>query len=116
MKNPKWLREEILIALNLYFDPQRGQINPNNPKIIETSELLNKVNLKVSKTDTKKFRNPNGVSLKLSNFLAIDPNYLGVGMTSYSKLDEELFKKFQNNISGLKKEVQKIIRAEVNHP
>ena len=41
-----------------------------------------------------KFRNPNGVSLKLSNFLALDPNYSGKGMESYSKLDQEVFEEF----------------------
>lgn len=30
---------------------------------------------------------------ELSSFLALDPNYNGVGMASYSRLDKELFDK-----------------------
>lgn len=37
------------------------------------------------------------MSLKLSNFLAIDPSYGGKGMESFSKLDEEVFTEFMND-------------------
>ncbi len=62
--------------------------------------------------DEEKFRNPNGVCLKLSNFLAIDPNYAGEGMSRYSKLDLELFNKYANNLQLLKKEAS-MIRSRI---
>ena len=43
MRNPKWERDEIILTLNLYFDKNRGSLDSNNPKIIELSELLNKL-------------------------------------------------------------------------
>jgi 5-methylcytosine-specific restriction enzyme A len=97
MRNPKWHRDEIILALDLYFREDRGIITKSNEKIIELSDLLNQLPLFPNRPDAEKFRNPNGVSLKLSNFLAIDPNYDGKGMESFSKLDEEVFREFMND-------------------
>lgn len=102
MRNPKWHRDEIILALNLYFNMEPGQIHARNPEIIELSEILNKLPIHEERPDEVKFRNPNGVGLKLSNFLAIDPDYHGKGMESYSKLDKEVFDEFYNDRHGLK--------------
>lgn len=108
MRNPKWHREEIILALDLYFNPHRGPIDKNNPSIIELSSILNCLLLVDVKPDEEKFRNPNGVSLKLSNFLALDPQYQGKGMDSYSKLDRELFDEFVNDRIRLRAEAAEI--------
>ena len=79
MKNPKWHRDEIILALDLYFDKDLGSIDARNPKIIALSELLNKLPIFDYKPDQETFRNPNGVTLKLSNFKALDPYYEGKG-------------------------------------
>ena len=113
MINPRWHKSEIILALNLYFDPDRGPITSSNPNIIELSESLNKLKLPVERKDGKKFRNPNGVTIKLSNFLAIDPSYSGKGMTSFSKLDKELFFEFINKRSELKKEALEILKQVI---
>jgi 5-methylcytosine-specific restriction protein A len=97
MRNPKWHRDEIILALDLYFRQDRGAITKRNERIIELSNLLNQLPLFPNRPDEEKFRNPNGVSLKLSNFLAIDPSYGGKGMESFSKLDVEVFKEFMND-------------------
>ncbi len=102
MRNPKWERDEVILALNLYFDENRGTIESNNPKIIELSELLNQLPIHSNRPDEEKFRNPNGVTLKLGNFLALDPNYSGKGMESYSKLDEAVFNEYYENLIELR--------------
>lgn len=94
MKNPKWHRDEIILALDLYFQLEPGQIHAKNPQIIELSKTLNQLPIFEGEIDKEKFRNPNGVGLKLSNFLALDPNYPGKGMQAYSKLDREIFSEF----------------------
>ncbi|RZK38398.1 MAG: HNH endonuclease [Pedobacter sp.] len=96
MKNPKWQRDEIILALDLYFTLKPGQIHSRNPLIRELSETLNKLSHFQGKFSSENFRNPNGVSMKLSNFLAIDDNYHGKGMRSFSKQDFEIFKEFEN--------------------
>ena len=102
MRNPKWERDEVILALNLYFDENRGTIESTNSKIIELSELLNKLPIHSNRPDEERFRNPNGVTLKLGNFLALDPNYSGKGMESYSKLDEAVFSEYFENVIELR--------------
>jgi len=110
MKNPKWHRDEIILALDLYFSQDRGPIDVRNAKIISLSQTLNALPLYTYRPDQEKFRNPNGVALKLSNFLAVDPNYQGKGMTGGSKLDEKIFHEFSS-----KKEVLREIAAEIRN-
>lgn len=96
MRPPKWKRDELILALNLYFQSEPGQIHAKNPLIIELSELLNQLPIHGDKREFESFRNPNGVGLKLSNFLALDDTYTGKGMISYSNLDKEVFNEFKD--------------------
>ena len=34
MRNPKWHRDEVILALDLYFDDELGSVDASNPKII----------------------------------------------------------------------------------
>lgn len=103
MRNPKWHRDEIILALDLYFSPDRGSIDSSNPKIIAVSELLNKLPLFQDRPDKEKFRNANGVTLKLSNFKFFDPDYTGKGMSGGSELDEIIFNEFKSDKEQLRK-------------
>lgn len=40
MRNPKWHRDEIILALDLYYDKDLGSMDSGNHKIIALSELL----------------------------------------------------------------------------
>jgi 5-methylcytosine-specific restriction protein A len=108
MRNPPWQRDEVILALDLYFNNELGPIDSKNPKIIDLSNHLNRLPILSQKKNEKTFRNPNGVTLKLSNFKAIDPNYSGKGMQSHSKLDEEVFFEFNKDLDRLKKIAKEI--------
>jgi 5-methylcytosine-specific restriction protein A len=108
MRNPKWHRDEAILALDLYFDKNIGSMNSNNPKIVALSELLNRLPIHLHKPDQQKFRNPNGVVMKLANFKALDPNYQGKGLASYSKLEKAVFEEFCSDIERLHKIANKI--------
>lgn len=108
MRNPKWHRDEIILALDLNSRLEPGKINSSNPDIEELSVILNRLPIHELRPDEAKFRNPNGVSLKLSNFLAIDPTYSGKGMQSFSKLDEKVFKEFESDTERLHKLARRI--------
>lgn len=97
MKNPKWHRDELILALDLYFKLKPGQIHARNPEIIKLSDILNRLPIHIEKPDAIRFRNANGVGLKLSNFLAVDPSYGDKGMAAYAKLDKEVFDEFKDN-------------------
>jgi len=111
MRNPKWHRDEIILALDLYFSKERGPIDDKNKKIIEVSKIINKLPLFPDRPDKEKFRNANGVTLKLSNFLHFDPDYNGTGMKGGSKLDREVFEEYYSQREKLKsiaEEIKKI--------
>jgi 5-methylcytosine-specific restriction protein A len=112
MRNPSWHRDEIILALDLYFSPNRGSIDKNNPKIIELSKTLNALPLFPKRPDEERFRNPNGVTYKLSNFLPFDDNYKGKGMTNGSKLDEMIFHEFstqKERLHSIASEIREIL-------
>ncbi|MCC8173648.1 MAG: HNH endonuclease [Odoribacter sp.] len=109
MRSRKWDRDEIILALDLYFDKDIGVMSSSNPKIIELSDTLNRLPQNKGQRELNpKFRNPNGVQLKLSNFKAIDPSYSGTGMSSYSREDERVFNEFYLNRERLKKTARRI--------
>ena len=109
MKNPKWTREELILALDLYFRCPPLKTNQDNPEIIALSELLNSLSLHPQRSEYEKFRNPNGVYMKLGNFLRFDPDYSGKGLEAGGKLEEEIWNEFSSNKDKLKKAVQAII-------
>ncbi|SHE53365.1 5-methylcytosine-specific restriction enzyme A [Arenibacter palladensis] len=113
MRNPKWHRDEIILALDLYFKIEPGQIHTKNPEVIALSEVLNKLPIHEERPDVLKFRNQNGVSLKLSNFLAIDPDSRRKGMQAHSRLDKEIFEEFVNGKTELSK-IANQIKSTVN--
>lgn len=101
MRNPKWHRDEIILALDLYFRMDSSKMTSSHPDIIELSELLNRLPIHDIRPDEVKFRNPNGVNLKLNNFKAFDPTYKGTGMQNYGKLDKIVFEEFASDTDRL---------------
>ncbi|SEA52783.1 hypothetical protein [Pedobacter hartonius] len=114
-RNPKWNRDEIILALDLYFRIRPGQIHSSNPEVIALSILINKLPSFEDKPDQERYRNANGVSLKLSNFLAIDDSQEQKGMQSFSRLDQEIFNEFKDKKEILRNIVRKI-KAALNDP
>lgn len=92
--NPNWVRDELILALDLYFKYGRTQLNPKHPQVIELSGILNSLPIHSGRYRDIEFRNPNGVSMKLGNFLSLDPQYEGVGLSSGGKLDREVWDEF----------------------
>lgn len=113
MRNPKWHRDEIILALDLYYDLESGQMNSSNQKVIELSELLNKLPIHGYRPNQEKFRNPNGVNLKLGNFKFYDPDYEGKGMQGGSKLDKQILEEFYDK-KELLKSIAKKIRSTIS--
>lgn len=108
MRNPKWHRDEVILALDLYYSLESGQMSASNPNVIELSKILNRLPIHISRPDEVKFRNANGVNLKLGNFKHYDPDYKGEGLKGGSKLDKEVLNEFYGNRKSLKSIANKI--------
>ena len=101
-RNPFWTRDELILALDLYF--RKPEISSEkDPEIIALSELLKSLPIHNTKIIQPNFRNPTGVYMKLCNFLRFDPNYHGVGLDAGSKLDEVVWNEFAENPELLRK-------------
>lgn len=96
-RNPNWTRDELILALDLYFRVNPSHTSDKNPEIIQLSDLLNELPIHPRESIDEKFRNPNGVYMKLCNFLRLDPSYPGEGLKAGSKLEEEVWEEFSSD-------------------
>lgn len=100
-RNPTWKRDELLLALELYLD--KGQLGPEDEDVIALSQLLNQLPIHKDRPDAARFRNPNGVALKLANFRHLDPNDPAKGMSSGGSGDRQVWEDYSKNVAELKK-------------
>lgn len=87
-----------------------------NKKIQSLSLLLNRLPIFSHRPDQDKFRNVNGVALKLANFKAIE--LPGTGMKSYSQLDKQVFEEFLHDhpkLFALAAEIRKAVESPDLH-
>jgi 5-methylcytosine-specific restriction protein A len=112
-RNPTWSPEELILALDLYL--REGVLDHSHNLVVELSEALNKLPIHSDRPDAARFRNPNGVALKLANFAALDPGHPGKGMTRGGKRDSEIWNKFSGDEDALREAAEKI-RAGVDWP
>lgn len=93
-KNPDWTRDELILALDLFFRAGRKQLSAKHPDIVQLSQLLNQLPIHGADIRHPDFRNPQGVSMKFGHFLAIDPDYRGTGLKRCGALDREIWNEF----------------------
>lgn len=75
-----WRREELLLALRLYFHTPFGRLHRGNPEILRLAKDLG--------------RTPSAVAMKASNFASLDPGLAARGVTGLrgvSKADREIW-------------------------
>jgi len=118
MRNPKWTRDELILALDLYFRLPPSKSSKDNEEIIALSNLLNSLPIHPKKSEYSTFRNPNGVYMKLCNFLRFDPSYSGTGLKAGGKLEEEIWSEYSQDKEKLHIISQTIINSspEVSRP
>ena len=98
-RNPPWVQEELILALDLYL--REGLLDDEDPAVIKLSDDLNALTVHYERPDATRFRNPNGVALKLANFAALDPNYGGRGMTRGGRRDAEVWELYASDEDAL---------------
>jgi 5-methylcytosine-specific restriction enzyme A len=108
---PNWEREELILALDLYFSLTPNQFEETNPRIIELSALLNKMADFLNHTKSEKYRNTVSVKSKLNNLLFLD---IGKGRPNIGNNDRKIWTEFSKNREGLRKEADRIRLGIVN--
>lgn len=98
---PDWAREELILALDLYFRLE-GRISKTSEPVVKLSEELRSLPLFPTRVRAyDRFRNASGVAMKLSNFQSVDPSHEGQGMRHVSNADRSIFEEFDENREGL---------------
>lgn len=100
-RNPPWERDELILALDLYFK-HHPKLPPSgsHPDVVELSELLNALPIFSGAQRNDNFRNPNGVYMKLANFRSIDPELEG-GFPAVGQRDRETWTDFAHDRARL---------------
>jgi len=106
-RNPPWSEEELVLALDLYL--REGMLDSADPLALQLSARLNALVVHSVRPDEERFRNPNGVALKLANLAAIDPTYPGVGMRRGGKRDRDVWARYAADEDALAAAVEQVL-------
>ena len=89
--NPKWSRDETILALELYFQCEGQMPSKSDDRVIELSKVLRNHPLHQDAAKSSTFRNPDGVAFKLMNLRAV---HTGRGLTNVSAMDKAIWDEF----------------------
>ena len=112
-RNPSWSREELILALELYFRVPPSGVTETHPEIVRVSEELQRLSAHADPADATRFRNPNGVHMKMFNFMALDPSQGGRGLANGGRKDKEVWNEYQDDRSRLN-QVASAIRSAID--
>ena len=99
-RNPAWVRDELIFALDLYLRYAGDVPGKTSDEIRELSDTLNKLASLRGLLKSDRFRNTNGVYMKLMNFRRLDPKFTRtgrVGLSRGGKLEEAVWAEFASN-------------------
>ena len=77
--SPDWTQEETILALDLYLSGGQKTIGKDNARVLDLSSLLQRMPWPEGTTKNEKFRNNEGVSMKILNLRSV---FLGHGLRS----------------------------------
>ena len=96
-RNPDWVRDELILALDIYLRYAGNPPRKGSAEIDELSETLNRLARYLGITRGDRFRNINGVYMKLMNFRRFDPVFTQagkVGLSRGGKAEEDVWNEF----------------------
>jgi hypothetical protein len=106
-----WTREEVILAMDLYITVGAPEGRPipgqHSAEIGQLSDLLKKLSAYPLERQGEKYRNPNGVYLKLMNLRAIQADGAR-GMNAYSQLDAAVWREYVDDLPRLHAEAAAI--------
>jgi hypothetical protein len=106
-----WTREEVILAMDLYvrIGAFAGGPIPGNrsAEIVGLSNLLHKLSAYPPELQGDKYRNPDGVYLKLMNLRAVQTEGAH-GMNAYSQRDAAVWREYVDDLPRLHTEAEAI--------
>jgi 5-methylcytosine-specific restriction enzyme A len=99
VRSPDWARDELILALALYF--RHGPLDKSSEHVIGLSGTLKHLPIHSRETRAESFRNVNGVSMKLMNFMAIDPTRTAKGLDRGGQAEIGVWNDFADDLDRL---------------
>ena len=112
-RNPSWSRDELIVTLDFYVRHAPSIPSKTSREIAELSAFLNQLRVKVGMEGDERFRNSNGVYMKLMNFRRFDPSYSGSGLERGGREDEVVWNLYADQQIELHRAAE-AIRSFVN--
>ena len=113
MRNPPWSRDELIVTLDFYLRHIPSIPGKKSSEISELSDFLNRLQSKIGGDLPDKFRNINGVYMKLMNLRRFDPDYEGTGLQRGNKDEEVVWNLYSSKPDKLRK-ISDTIRSLVS--
>lgn len=107
--NPNWTREEIILALDLYFDCGGHMPSAEDQRVRELSEVLRAFPYHSSAARKPSFRNPDGVAFKLQNLRQVAT---GKGLGNVSRADRAVWEELGSDPKRTK-ELARLIKTGI---
>lgn len=117
-RNPVWSRDELIFALDLYLKHRLSPPAKDSAEVIELSEFLNRLGSVLNREESETYRNPNGVYMKMMNFMGLDPQYTTdgkVGLTRGNKDEKVVWNEYVGDPARLSAVVTAIRMAVDAH-
>lgn len=114
--NPAWVRDELILALDLYLQNPMSPPGKASAEIAALSRELGRLGPLLGHFIASDHRNPNSVYMKVMNFRRFDPAFAAegkVGLSHGSKSDEDVWNEFANARDRLKP-AARLIRAAID--
>ena len=102
-RNPAWSRDELVVTLDFYLRHTPSIPAKASEEILELSLLLNRLREQLGTPGDEKFRNPNGVYMKLMNFRHLDPSHESTGLSSGGRGDQIVWDLYANRPDELRR-------------
>jgi 5-methylcytosine-specific restriction protein A len=114
-RNPTWSRDELILALDLYLRTRPSPPGKTSREIAQLSRDLKALGQALGNIRNRKFRNPNGVYMKLMDFRRFDPDYTGRGLQQGGHDEEEVWREFASDPARCRRAAD-AIRAGISDP
>jgi 5-methylcytosine-specific restriction protein A len=118
-RNPTWVRDELILALDMYLRFGGNPPGKGSAEIEELSEALNRLGLYLGIATRDRFRNANGVYMKLMNFRRFDPSFTQAGKSGLShggRAEEEAWNEFVSHAQRCHEAAEAIRQVLVSMP
>ena len=108
--NPKWNRDETILALETYFALAGKNPSAKDPQIIALSQTLRTLPYHVEAARKPTFRNPDGAAFKVQNLKSRET---GKGLGNVSHMDRDIWAEFGANPAEVTR-LATLIRAGIS--